>query len=327
MIDKEKVYAYFFKFHGPITPSTNGWYDCTCPFCGKPKFAINLEYMSGKCWKGCFNGYLVDVIQRYHGIGYFEAREFIDAMEPTLFRAPYAVKVVNKHSKILPNGYKPILTGNNVLANRARNYLIGRGFDLNYLDMIGVGYCDESHPEKNRNYFGYIIIPFKRRGAVVYFIGRSFIGDAQRYKNPGKADVGVGKADFFFNEEALYSNHKVYAVEGWACAATLKKQGISMQGSKISVIQRNIILHSPVNEVVFIPDAGYYNNGLEMAYEIIQYKKVKVLNLNQFQADGLGKDVNEIGAEHILKLEEDTPWLDMTTLFKETINARPSNSH
>jgi len=333
MIDKDKVYAYFAKFHGPVEPSTNGWYQCTCPVCGKPKFAINFDYLIGKCWRGCFNKkFLLDVIQIYHGISYFETRELIDSMEDGFTRIPQSLKKETKDTKIfLPVGYKPILSGSTVLAERARMYLRNRGFDLNYLDKIGVGYCDESVPDRRESYFGYIIVPFKRRGTLVYFIGRTFIGDFERYKNPAKEKVGVGKGEFFFNEEAFILQDKVYLTEGWACAATIGEAGASMQGSIWGIIQRNTVFTSSAKDLIIIPDAGYYPNGIDMAYELFTYKnndkRIKVLNLDSYQREGLGKDVNEIGKDAVLELEKKTPWVDMSFLYKEMNNAKSINPH
>ncbi len=333
MIDKDQVYAYFAKFHGPLEPSSNGWYECNCPVCGKHKFAVNFDYLIGKCWRGCYRKkFLLDVIQIYHGISYFETRELIESMETGITKIPQSIKKSTRDAKFfLPVGYKPILSGTTILAERARAYLRGRGFDLNYLDKIGVGYCDEMVKDRKDNYFGYIIIPFKRRGVLVYFIGRDFIGNFERYKNPLKEKVGVGKGEFFFNEEALLLQDKVYLTEGWACAATIGEMGSSIQGSIWSVIQRNSVLISSLKEVVIIPDAGYYSNGLDMAYEIISVKdntkRVKVLNLDPCQKAGLGKDVNEIGRDAVLNVEAKTPWVDMSFLYKEMSHARSVNSH
>lgn len=325
MINRDKVYAYFAKFHGPLEASSNGWYECNCPVCGKHKFAVNFDYLIGKCWRGCYRKkFLLDVIQIYHGISYFETRELIDSMESGITKIPQAIKNTTRNIKLfLPAGYKPILSGSTVLAERARNYLRGRGFDLNYLDKIGVGYCDETTKDPKENYFGYIIIPFKRRGMLVYYIGRDFIGNFERYKNPLKEKVGVGKGEFFFNEESLLLQDKVYLTEGWACAATIGEAGASIQGSVWSVVQRNTVITSTVNEVVIIPDAGYYSNGLDMAYEILPAKnRIKVLNLDPCQKAGLGKDVNEIGRDAILELEKKTPYVDMGFLYKEMSRAK-----
>lgn len=323
MVDREKIYAYFVKYHGPVQPSTNGWYTCECPFCGKYKFAINIEQLVGKCWRGCFNGFLVDVIQRYHGITHSETVDFIESLEMSIVsRLSPTVRRFKDCEMILPQGYKPILYGDTVMGIRARNYLKDRGFDLNYLDRIGVGYCDESASDSKENYFGYIIIPFKRKGLLIYFIGRDFIGNPERYKNPSKEKIGIGKAEVFFNEEALLLQSRVYLTEGWACAATIGEQGISMQGSVLGVKQRNIIMKSNIKELIIIPDAGYYMNGLDMAADLLPYKTIKVLNLNDFQKMNLGKDVNEIGRERILALETTLDWLNDGTLFKALLHER-----
>jgi len=317
MLDSEKLYTYFDMYHGPISPSSNNYFECLCPICGRPKFAANFIYKTGKCWRGCFSGFLIDVIRIYHGISYFEADELVDSQEPGMLRIPAAVKIDKKAKIKLPLGYTPILEGSTNLAYRAREYLKERNFDLNYMDRLGVGYCNEEDPNPLDNYFGRIIIPFKRNGILVYFIGRDFIGDYNRYKNPSKEKCGVGKGEFFFNEEALFINKKVYLLEGWACAATIGAKGVSMQGSTPSVVQRNIILKSPAEELIIIPDASFYRQGLLTARTFMKYKKTKVVNIDQFQIDKIGKDVNEIGLDNVLNTEDKTQYMDTKFLLRQ----------
>src|SRR5665647_1091 len=212
MIDRDKAYTYFNTYHGPIEPSTNGWYTCDCPVCGrKQKFAVNFNYLTGKCWVGCFSGFLIDVVKIYHGISYFEAHELINSMEPTTLRIPAIVNRADRNAKIkLPKGYHSILEGVGPLAVRAREYLQGRNFDLNYLDRIGVGYVNEADEIPEESYLGYVIIPFKREGCLIYYIGRTFIDDYLRYKNPSKELCNIGKSEVLFNEEALWIEPKIY---------------------------------------------------------------------------------------------------------------------
>ena len=56
MIPPGKVAKYFFDRFPEIRPSTNGWYDFTCPFCGAFKGAAQFEEDRVKCWRGCFSG-------------------------------------------------------------------------------------------------------------------------------------------------------------------------------------------------------------------------------------------------------------------------------
>jgi hypothetical protein len=314
-MNKEKLYTYFAKFHGPITPSTHGWHQGTCPFCGKEKLAISFDLGIAKCWRGCFKGFSIDLIRKYHDITYFEAGELIESQEESLIHVPSSiVRVQRKGDLILPKGTIPILYGDGILGDRARKYLVERGFDLNYMDRIGISYCNEEG-----KYFGRIIIPFKRRGVLAYFIARDYIGDYRRYQNPEKDEYGIGKAELLFNEEALFLKDEVYLVEGWADACTMGEAGVSMQGSTISTIQRNSILKSPVKEVILVPDKGYYLNGLKMAMDFIKFKSVKVLDLAQIHIldNPEAKDANEYGKSSILTLEEHTPWFTDVILCKE----------
>jgi hypothetical protein len=316
-IDREKLYVYMDRHHGPVNQSTNGYYTCTCPICGvKDKFAFNPTYLTGRCWRGCFNGFLIDLIMIYHQITYFEAHELIDQQE-VLLRLPAAINRATKNSKVkLPRGYHSILDGNTNLACRAREYLMGRGFDLNYLDRIGVGFCAEEDPDPRKNFLGYIIIPFKREGKLIYFTARDFIGNFLRYKNPIN-EFELSKSEVLFNEEALQLEPKIYITEGWSCAATIGRNGVSQQGATPSVIQRNMIIKSPVSEVVIVPDAGFYLQGLTAARVLMDHKKVKVINLDKFHEMGLGKDTAEIGVENLYAEEARTPWIDIKFLYSQ----------
>jgi len=316
MINATKYYAYFDKFHGPVEQSSNGWYVTNCPFCGKRKFAINLDYGTGKCWRGCQSTTLLtEIIMRSHGITYYDARELVESMHDGLQYIPESVSKYVKVDMQLPAGYTPILSGTGVMGNRARAYLEGRGFDLNYMDMIGVGYCQDEGPTLETNFFGYIIIPFKKQGMLVYYIGRDYIGNYIRYKNPPKEMFGIGKAELIFNEEALQLCEKVYVTEGWADASTIKRAGTSIQGAISSPYQNNLLIKSPVKQLVIIPDAGYYLNGLVMAKALIPYKEVKVLNMDSVKE--FGKDVNEVGVERVYALEAETPLASRPWIYKE----------
>jgi hypothetical protein len=262
------------------------------------------------------NGFIIDSIKAYHGIDTLEAYELVDSMEPTTLRIPAIVNRADRNSKIkLPKGYHSILEGTGSLAVRAREYLQSRNFDLNKMDRLGVGYVDEQDSDLSQDYFGRIIIPLKRNGSMMYFLGRTFIDDPMRYKNPSKDLCGVGKSELFFGEENLYIKKDVYLTEGWACASTL--DGISMQGSTLSLIQRNIIIKSLVETIYITPDAGFYLQGLEMAKYLLPHKKVKVLNLDWFEQNKIGKDPNAIGKENVINLEQDTAFLDQKFLYSQ----------
>lgn len=304
MINKEKAYSYFDNNHGPLKRSTNGWFEGVCPFCGRKKLAVNFDYMLVKCWRGCFrNSFIIDFIMKIEGMSYFEAITMLEHQNKTT----YIINNIQSNYKYsdveLPYGYRSILYDkDSIIGSRACNYLLQRGFDLDYLDRIGVGYCDEEHDKPELNFFGYIIIPFKRKGKLVYYTGRDFMGSSLRYKNPPKSQYGVGKNEVMFNEEALQLFDKVYITEGWADAATIGNNGVSINGVYASKDQISTIITSPAEEIIIAFDNGFMKESYDLAFELLDYKKVKVLDMSK-----LGKkDVNEAGKDSVLQLELNT---------------------
>lgn len=315
MINKNKAYAYFEKNHGPLIKSTNGWFTGICPFCGHPKLAVNFDYLHVKCWRGCHRGFIVDFIRTVENVKYFEVYELLESYPAR--EVEFGV-VYNRRGDIisevqLPNGFKTILQGETGLGIRARKYMNQRGFDIEYLDRIGVGYCNEHNPKQD--FFGYIIVPFKIGGKLVYFIGRDFVGNYPRYKNPEREQFGIGKSEVFFNEEALHLFDKIYQTEGWTDACTMGPQGISIQGNSISDLQLSKLLMSNVKEIVIALDVGFYKQALHIASKLINHKKIKVLKMDLLK--DFGKDVNEIGIDRVLSLEDVTPQMGFKTLYKE----------
>jgi hypothetical protein len=315
MINDGQAFAYFDAVHGPLRPSTNGWYDGVCPLCADMKLAVTFEYNLVKCWKGCLDKqFIIDFIMDIEGVRRFEAYEILESYEAKPLDYTYIEQgQVEVSEVVLPAGYKSLLRGEGALGDRARKYLKGRGFDLEYLDNIGVGYVAEEG-----EFFGYLIIPLKRNGKLAFFIARDFIGNFLRYKNPKVKDFGIGKSELLFNEEALYRYDKVYLTEGWADAATMGPQGVSYQGLDLSIQQSSIIIKSPVKEIVIVPDIGAYKYGLIQARKLYEHIPVKVLDISAYVKRG--KDINEIGAGIVTGVEERTENLTWAKLYQQLRN-------
>lgn len=320
MIDEGQAFAYFDAVHGALRPSTNGWYDGVCPLCADMKLAVSFEYNLVKCWKGCLSRqFIIDFMMDIEGVRRFEAYEILESYESKPLDYTYIDQGQVEVSDVaLPAGYQSLLRGEGVIGDRARTYLSGRGFNLEHLDNLGVGYCNEEHEDSQKNFFGYIIIPLKNRGKLVYFLARDFMDGFPRYKNPPKGWFGVGKSEFLFNEEALYMQDKVYLTEGWTDAATMGPEGVSYQGLDLSIYQSSAIIKSPVKEVVIVPDIGAYRSGLIQAKKLYEHIPVKVLDLAPHRRRG--KDINKIGSEIVLGLEERTEKLTFASLYSQLRN-------
>lgn len=331
-IDPKQAYSYFSsKFD--LKKSSQGWYAFDCPFCGdgegKRKHAVHFQYGFTKCWVCGYREGIYDFVCDYEGCKLSEAKQLLRTIKPSNINFEvFKTSTTISTGITLPVGYNSILEGDTIMAKRARVYLERRGFDLKDLDRLGIGYCyhEEEDVPVNEDYFGYIIIPFKKMGRLVYYIGRDYIGNFLRYKNPPKDACGVGKGDLLFNEDALELFDECYFTEGWADALTLGRQGISTQGWSFSAKQNERILKSSCERLVFVPDAGadntgetFYEKAIKTAMFFAPYKEVMVLDLNQLEG---GKDVNELGKEAILNIKKNTDLLDIGTATQTLINYR-----
>lgn len=316
MINRGKAFTYFSN-NFSITADTRGWYVFKCPFCAdlreRKKAAVNFQYNCVKCWVCGHKSSIIDFVMEYEDVKYFEAKQIINNCSDTsvdLSLSDKVTKVVQKSDVSLPYGYTPISEGSGMMGERARKYLLGRGFDLEEMDRLGIGYCRKRADDKNKDFFGYIIIPFKRRGKLIYYIGRDYIGNFLRYKNPPTDEFNIGKSELVFNEDALDIYDECQILEGWADAVTIGRTATATQGWNLSEMQKKIYIDSTCSSLVFIPDAGsdntgelFYHKALKIANEFLPYKeRIYVLNLNGV---GGGKDVNEMGKETIQKLRKE----------------------
>lgn len=311
VIDTRKAYTYF-KTNFGLKASTKGWHLCKCPFCNevqdRKKFAIHFGYQWAKCWICGYHEDIVTFVVDYEGVTPQQAKQILQEQEVTkvTFDIEFESDNYIKSEVELPIGFTPIGMGEGALGVRAREYLKSRGFNIKQLDREGFGYCNAYADREDDNYFGYIIIPFKVMGKLVYYIGRDFIGNFLRYKNPAREKFGIGKSEVLFNQDALEMYDEAFLMEGWSDAKTWGEQGLAYLGSKLSKEQSRIILESDCRRLVFVPDAGvdgqgksFYEKGLEMASDFVNHKEVMVLDLNVLGPD---VDVNSIGKDAVMEL-------------------------
>lgn len=316
MIDPQKAYTYFARNFAMRKTSQN-WYAFENPFDldanGKKKMAVHFGREWVKCWRTEWSGSIVDFVMEYENVRYMTAKDLINGMQSANIDLNFIAEIDKGRKEIsnvkMPKGYTPILYGEGALGKRARKYLTSRGFDLELMDDMGIGYCNEVDEEdEDMNYFGYIIIPFKRKGKLEYYIGRDFIGNYLRYKNPKKSDIGTGKGEIIFNEDCLQYYKRNFVLEGWTDAVTIGKQAVATLGWNISAIQRGRLINSECDELVFIPDKGKYRDGVKQAMVYIDHKPVvKVVNLENLNVGG--DDANSIGRKAVMEEYRNTTQL------------------
>ena len=288
---KGRLYKYFTTKMG-MFPYRNGWVKGTCPYCGRElKFGVNISQNRAHCFRCEAHPNLINLIM------YIEHVDTYADVVKILEKEDYGgyiykedkVEISSTKPIYLPEGFYLLNQGNNYLAKAARNYVRKRGFDPDELSKSGWGYGTKG------KYFGYLIIPYTQHGKLVYFNARLFMGNGPRYNNPDTTESGIGKSFIIFNRDALYMYRSIYLCEGAINAQTMGERGIASGGKAISRYQINEIIKSPVKHVIIIFDPDAKIQAVDLALQLVSFKKVKVIFLPE------GKDCNDLGREKVLQ--------------------------
>ena len=295
-----------------LRKSTNGWYRFTNPFDQKSlsKNDDTMAYNPTTGWVKCFRtgysksaiGFLMDLWNSDYRETLSEIQKFDDVyFERIKIHTSHVAHKIER-----PEYLTRIAFGNGLLAERARKYLTDRGFDIDVLDNMGFGFFDDGP------YFGYIFIPYLQLNELVYWSSRSFLGFTPKYKNPPSELVKVGKSDLFFNEDALHTFDTVFVVEGVFDALSIGANAIASSGWSLSQVQIDKILRSRVKEVIFVPDANFYDKIKKESAKIVFHKKVKIVPTHTI--DGW-EDVNASGFDKVKELLPSLPVLQIQDLL------------
>ena len=302
-MNPRRVYNYF-QSEFNVIESTKGWYRFASPFdLAHDDRAMAVNF--GSLWvldqRSGYSASVANFLKEYTGQTYAEVRQLIDSYDEAELNLTKVEKVIVESEVQLPPHFKSFILEDDRLAQRARKYLTSREFDPELLDSMGFGYCDDG------DWFGFIVVPFKVNGILVYYLGRNFIDlgpDALRYKNPNSKDVGIGSKQVLFNEDALVTHDRVYLTEGWTDAMTMGEQGIASLSWSLSVRQVSKIINSSCLSIYIIADPGFYREALSNALKFVDYKMVYVINMDVLNIDAnkAGKDVVMMKCEKALPL-------------------------
>ena len=322
MILSAKHIVAYFQYHHGIRKHSNHWYAFECTFCndGKKKMAVNPHYENVKCFKCGYSDNVTNYVMGDQGLSYGQAKRYVLNLDIDHIKLSMLDNTNGSTHKVtlidLPKGFIPLNQGDGVLSDRARKYITDRGLNLSLLTKMGVGYVKTSNEDDpDEDYFGRIIIPFKRRGRLIYYVGRDFLGTQYlRYKNPKESVVGIGKSQLLYNEDALFQYDDVWLFEGWSDALTVGQNATASLGWKLSPTQIHKLRGGNYKNLIYVPDAGKLPNGslvyhqaINQAAQLIDYKRIKILDLNPF---GKNMDANKLGLSKLLSVEQKTPYLD-----------------
>lgn len=308
---KGKLFQYF-QGRLRIKKSTKGYWRCDCYYCGgNYSMGINIEDEMVHCFKCLEKKNPIKLLIDIEGFQtYNEAWAFLKIQQEYEAYTRLYNKVEKKETKKLqlPNSFQLLIQGDSMMSIAARNYMTKRRFNITRLSLKGVGYCTEGE------YAGYIIFPYYRKGELIYFQGRIYMGNGPKMKNPPSEIYGIGKSQIIYNEDALFIYNKIYAMESITNCETIGDNAVALSGKSISSYQYSQIIKSPFSDLVIILDPDAFDKAISLALQAVHYKNTKVVLLPE------GKDVNNIGRKLTKQLEKDAKYMDHRQLYKLKLN-------
>lgn len=310
-----KLFIYF-KDRLSSKKSTNGWVRSKCYYCGGVQtMGINLQSFRVHCFKCGETSTPLKLLMEIESFKtYQEAYKFISIQQEYEAYEDSGREKIEITPVNLPESFQLLSLGNSMVAKAARHYMKKRGYKIDELSINGVGYCSEGE------YGGYIVFPYYRKGKLVYFQGRLFMGAGTKMKNPLEAQFGVGKTQIIYNEDALYIYRKVYILESITNSLTLGSNASALSGKKASNWQMSKIISSPCEKAIIILDPDAYDEALDLALQLVHYKKTKVVKLPD------GVDVNDYGRNKTLRIVRNTEYKKYMDLYREKLNINGQTS-
>lgn len=310
---KSQLYSYFTKRVGAF-PYKHGWLRVpVCPYCGREnKMGINLSMYRTNCFR-C--GEHPNPAQMVMDIEHFDTwSELVNFLSNGEFNElefhEEKVELAERKPVYLPEGFTNIRFGESQLARSMRGYVQRRGFNVEDLSRLGVGYCREG------KLFGYLIIPFYYHAELRYYNARNVLGNGPRYNNPDKDRTGLGKEFLIYNHDALSMYRTVYICEGAINALTLGERAVATMGKAVSAYQINELLKAPCERYIILLDPDAKDRAISLALKLVNYKRVKVV----FLPDGV--DVNDLGRSRTLRYVWETHYQG----YQELVQLRNSLS-
>lgn len=311
-----KVYAWAIEKMGMTEVGTKGWLGGNCPHCGKEgKFGIHVESNSSNCFVCGTRMKLLPLIKHVHNLQTFQqVYQILDNYEGFKIAVSHQREMEVEQrigDELLPEGFKLLGFGKSVVAKAAVNVMKRRGYSVDRLMALGVGYTAKGK-FKHR-----IIIPYYEGGKIVYFNARSIFDFGPKYDNPKEDEVGIGKSWVIYNIDCLRYSTKVWIFEGVLNAMTIGQNATNIQGKVPSPWQLNEYIKSPCKKFVIALDDDAMPEAIALGLQLTAAgKRVKILKFPK------GKDANDLGRKATLQLEKSHSYLNYKDVLKLKLNYR-----
>lgn len=253
-----------------------------CPFCNdeKSKFGVSLSKGVCHCFKCGYAKRFIDFVAEHENVnisGVFAILSKYKAMSPV--RSSIGQIKDQSCGTLKLQGYQ---TGLALKKSRSRlsmmffKYLHKRHMTDDDIAYWHLGLCNDSR------YIGRIIIPFYVKGKFVYFVARKFIGSgSDKYKNPPKAECGIGKAQLLFNIDNAQTFNEITICEGVFDVFNVGRNAVAIMGKQISNYQVQQILQMKCKTVNIMLDANTKLDAFDVAHRFENYKQVNIYTLKK----------------------------------------------
>lgn len=309
----------FFSSLGARNTGHGEWLFPDCPYCGgKDKLYFNVHKLVGYCQKCPRTISLQNIARDLAGVPMTQMQSYIDehaaAERATLGFQEAMVQGLLGHGIAategelaeipLPKEYRSFRDGRgSVTGRKPIDYMAGRGFDLEVLMRLGVGYCLDGQ------YSGRVIIPFWENGRLVYWQARDYTGQVAlewKIMNPPMDTTPHGKSSVLFNIDEASQYDFMILTESWGSALSLWPYAIGLNGKSMSEVQFNKITRTKTSTIIVLLDHGAEDEAWVIAQRLSPYKRTLVASLPFGDPNEVGRSVNKkaISAAKLYSREE-----------------------
>ena len=265
----------------------------------KPKLQINMSSQKWHCWVSNQGGHsLYSLFKKINA----DSRYFSE-LKDIVFIPTKKDEIESKVVVSLPREYQSLSSkSSSLFYKHAIHFLKRRGINETDIKKHKIGFCD------NGVYQNRIIIPsYDDYGVLNYFVGRSFMGDGMKYKNP---DVSRDIIPF---DWYIAWSFPIVLCEGVFDAISIRTNAIPMLSKKPSKSLLRKIFEKKVKTIYIALD----DDAKKDAYNLSEFFKdfgidTKVVNLPK------NKDPNDLGFDKITDLINKT----ISSSFSEMIQAK-----
>jgi len=265
----------------------------------KPKLQVNMASQKWHCWVSNQGGHsLYSLFKKINA----DSRYFSE-LKDIVFTPTQKDEKESKVIVSLPREYQSLSSkSKSLFYKHAIKFLKQRGINETDIKKHKMGFCDDGI------YGNRVIIPsYDENGILNYFVGRSFMNDKMKYKNPNVS------RDIVPFEWFIAWSYPIVLCEGVFDAISIRTNAIPMLSKKPSKSLLTKIFQEQVKTIYIALD----DDAKKDAYYLSEFFKdfgidSKVVNLPK------NKDPNDLGFEQMTVLIGDT----ISSSFSDMIRAR-----